>query len=153
MSLALYAMTLAIYDHQTSGELDVDWLESVARRALPLCSGNPGKGAALLLGDLEEIEVSLLDDAAIAEVNERFLSHTGPTDVITFDHGEILIGVGVARENAAAFGKTLKEEVALYIVHGLLHLNGWEDKCRDEAAEMATLQETILAKAIGKLRP
>lgn len=139
-------MPVEIYDHQDSPGVDIEWLEEVARRALPRCVASRGKHPPLL-ENLAGIEVSLLNDKEMARVNEQFLSHRGPTDVITFDHGEILVGVGVARENAEAFGKTLMEELALYIVHGLLHLNGWEDKDPGEAAELAALQESILAES------
>ena len=48
--------------------------------------------------------------------------------MITFEHGEIVISAQTAAENAAKYGKRLDHEVALYIIHGLLHLNGYEDK-------------------------
>jgi len=138
---------LGIFNHQDQFRVDIGWLERIGIFALPLCLASPGRHAAPL-SDLEEIEVSLLDDATITMVNEEFLQHEGPTDVITFDHGEILIGVEVAEANAESFGNSLNDELALYIIHGLLHLNGWEDKVPSEAAEMAALQETILAEAI-----
>ncbi len=138
---------LGIFNHQDQFRVDVGWLERIGTFALPLCLASPGQHAAPL-SDLEEVEVSLLDNETITRVNEEFLQHEGPTDVITFDHGEILIGVEVAEANAETYGNSLNDEVALYIIHGLLHLNGWEDTDPSEAAEMATLQKTILAGSI-----
>ncbi len=138
---------LGIFNHQDQFRVDVGWLERIGTFALPLCLASPGKHAAPL-SDLEEVEVSLLDNETITRVNEEFLQHEGPTDVITFDHGEILVGVEVAEANAENFGNSLNDELALYMIHGLLHLNGWEDEDPTEAAEMAILQESILAGSI-----
>jgi probable rRNA maturation factor len=140
-------MMLGIFNHQDQLRVDIGWLERIGTFALPLCLASPGKHATPL-SDLEEVEVSLLDNEAMAKLNEEFLQHDGPTDVITFDHGEILIGVEVAEENAENFGTSLNDELALYIVHGLLHLNGWEDKDPAEGKEMAELQATILGASI-----
>ncbi len=116
----------------------------------------PGKGragakAGGVLRGLAEVEVSFLSDAAIARVHRDFMGIPGATDVITFDHGEIVISTETARENAALYGRSLGEELALYIVHGLLHLNGYEDKTGPEAARMHRIQEKILQECLARL--
>jgi len=75
----------------------------------------------------------------------------GPTDVITFDHGEIVIGAEVAIRQALDCGEGLEREVRRYMVHGLLHLHGYEDDTPDAAALMWAKQEAILSKAEGEL--
>jgi probable rRNA maturation factor len=71
----------------------------------------------------------------------------GPTDVITFHHGEIFISAETARSNAGLFGTKLARELRLYIVHGLLHLHGFDDRNPAGARKMKTVQGKILARA------
>ena len=70
----------------------------------------------------------------------------GPTDVITFHHGEIVIGAEVAERQAAEYGEPLPREILRYFVHGLLHLAGHEDEEPAERAAMEAVQETIVAR-------
>jgi probable rRNA maturation factor len=73
----------------------------------------------------------------MARVNQQFLQHEGSTDVITFDYGEgnpeaelrgeIFISIPDAVEQAREFGTTWQSELMRYIVHGLLHLRGFDD--------------------------
>ncbi len=68
----------------------------------------------------------------------------GATDVITFNHGEIVLSADTARRQALEHGETTDREIARYIVHGLLHLNGHEDADPDDAATMWRAQEHVL---------
>ncbi len=83
----------------------------------------------------------------MAELHRRFLHLPGPTDVITFQHGEIFVSVETARNHARRFGNSLEHEIRLYIAHGLLHLHGFDDKDAAGAAEMERLQEKLVAAA------
>ena len=77
-------------------------------------------------------------------LHRKFLGEPGPTDVLTFQHGEIFISVEIARRNARAFGNSLMRELKLYIVHGLLHLHGFDDQTPAEAHKTKAAQEKIL---------
>lgn len=134
---------LELHDHQSALALDLPRLTAAARAALPLVLSAPGTEPPAL-PSLENVEVSFLDDAAIARVHADFLDDPTPTDVITFDHGEILISTDTAVRQAAEFGEKPERETALYLVHGLLHLNGHEDHTDSGAAGMRRLQEEIL---------
>ena len=90
------------------------------------------------------IEISELDPF-LAELHRRFLHQSGPTDVITFQHGEIFVSTETARRQAQRFGTSLEHEVRLYIVHGLLHLHGFDDTTPRSAAEMKRTQEKLVA--------
>jgi probable rRNA maturation factor len=96
---------------------------------------------------LEQIEATILSNRAIAKIHREFLKAGGPTDVITFPYGEILIGAGIVSENAERFGHTATEEAALCVIHGLLHLAGWHDQTAPEAKLMAEKQEQIFKTA------
>jgi probable rRNA maturation factor len=74
-----------------------------------------------------ELSLVFVTDAEIALLNKRFLDHTGPTDVITFEHGEIVVSTERTVAQARRFGATPASELALYLIHGLLHLAGYDD--------------------------
>jgi probable rRNA maturation factor len=101
-----------------------------------------------VLSQLDEVSVALMSDRRIAELHHRFLNQTGPTDVITFQHGEIFVSTETARRQARAFQTSLEHELRLYIVHGLLHLRGYDDKTPAGAAEMKRLQEKLVASLL-----
>jgi probable rRNA maturation factor len=94
------------------------------------------------------VEITLLGEAAIAKVHGEFLEDPTPTDVITFEHGEILIGVPVAAANAKKYGHSVDREVALCVIHGLLHLLGYDDLTDMESLIMHARQEQILGEAL-----
>lgn len=94
---------------------------------------------------LEEVEISLVSDESIAKVHGEFLADPTPTDVITFQHGEILISLDTAMRQAAENSEPYEREVTRYIVHGLLHLAGWDDREEAERKAMHEVQERILA--------
>jgi probable rRNA maturation factor len=97
-----------------------------------------------------EVTFHLAGDTRMASLNETHLGHPGPTDVITFDYGDplpargpavgglrgdVFIGVEVARRQAREFQTDWTAEVVRYVVHGLLHLDGYDD--REPAARCA----------------
>ncbi|HEX5504476.1 MAG TPA: rRNA maturation RNase YbeY [Thermomicrobiales bacterium] len=102
----------------------------------------------------------VVDDAAIHDLNRRFLGHDEPTDVLTFPLGEDGPGfvnagprqlgeVYVSCERAAAqcaeWGNSPAREVRFLVVHGVLHLLGWDDATPEDRARMLARQEAILA--------
>ncbi len=106
------------------------WIERVLMRS--------GRAAA-------QISLALVDDAWIHALNRRFLGHDWATDVITFPlsepgeeplAGEIVVSAEMAARVAAESGDDPARELALYIVHGLLHLCGCEDSTPAGAAQM-----------------
>lgn len=121
-------------------------LEKFARKALPLCL-KLRKTKATDLTKLREIFVLLVSDRRMASLHRQFLNESGPTDVITFSHGEIFISAETARRHARQFGKSLARELQLYVVHGLLHLHGLDDRNKVAARKMEVTQERILERA------
>jgi probable rRNA maturation factor len=104
--------------------------------------------------DAAEISVALVGDAEIAALNEQYLSHEGPTDVISFhlhDRGEpplgdVYVGVEQAARQAAGFAVGADEEVLRLAVHGTLHVLGYEHPEDDDraASPMFARQEALL---------
>ena len=80
------------------------------------------------------VSVAFVTDRRIAELNRRHLGHPGPTDVISFAFepvsrkaevvGDVYISPGVARKNARAHGRGVREELLRLVVHGMLHVVG-----------------------------
>jgi probable rRNA maturation factor len=73
------------------------------------------------------------------------MSIPGATDVITFEHGEIVISAETARAYAREHQHSVEHEIALYIVHGLLHLNGYDDTTPEAKREMFRVQDEVWA--------
>jgi probable rRNA maturation factor len=138
---------LFVENHHPSLRPRKTWLKERAEKALPLCMASRGKGDAPL-GDLEEVWSHFVSDAEIARIHGEFLGDPTPTDVITFHHGEIIISLDHARSVAPTYGHSWREEILLYMIHGLLHLNGHEDNVRTSAEVMKQKQEEILRKVL-----
>lgn len=98
------------------------------------------------IAHLERVEITLLDDDEMARVHGEFLNDATTTDVITFEHGELLIGVEVAARQAKEFGSLADREIALYGIHGMLHLSGFDDRSSRDAKEMAVRQDEVLCE-------
>jgi probable rRNA maturation factor len=92
----------------------------------------------------EEINVIFVSDARIAAIHRQYMSVDGPTDVITFGHGEIMISVETAERQAKTFASSFEHELRLYCVHGLLHLAGFDDLTDAGFRRMAKMQERIV---------
>lgn len=102
---------------------------------------------AVLVGEgIREGEISLafVDNATIHRLNRQYLGHDEPTDVLSFPlgegtgrlAGELVIGAEVAQAQAHGRGHDVQAELALYVIHGLLHLCGYDDKTPAGAADM-----------------
>ncbi len=134
---------IEIYPHVDCPDLSLALLRKQTVEALPLCLACPGSEVPLL-GDLDEVEINLTSDETIARVHEEFMGDPTPTDVITFHHGEIFVSVETAEREARNHGNSVAEEILLYIIHGLLHLNGHTDLAELDRIQMTREQERIL---------
>lgn len=109
-----------------------------------------------------EISLTLLDDDGIADLNERYLGHEGPTDVIAFAMnapgapplGDLYIGLDQAIRQARALGVPPLEELARLAVHGTLHILGHDHPEGEErlTSPMWARQETILERVVETSR-
>ena len=97
---------------------------------------------------LRELSIALVDDAAIAAINQQFLHHAGPTDVISFNLGDGLGEIVVSAERAVIVARQLRRppaaELALYLVHGLLHIAGYDDHTPAQRRAMRTAERRVL---------
>jgi probable rRNA maturation factor len=125
-------------------------LEQFAAKAVRRCL-QARKRKQTDLSKLPNIFVWLISDRRMTRLHRQFLGQIGPTDVLTFQHGEIFISVEMAKRHARRFGNSLMRELQLYIVHGLLHLHGFDDRTQAEARKMKKAQEKILRDCSGAL--
>ncbi len=137
--------TLLISNRQRAVKLDLPAIQRRAEAALPACLQHPGDGHAALAG-LAEVEIAVVSDRVIARVHRQFLNVPGATDVITFEHGELVVSATTAARQARELGEIVERELLRYVVHGLLHLNGHEDAEAAPAARMWRVQEQIVAE-------
>jgi len=141
---------LFLYNRQKTHRPDLPWLRRILKAALPHCLA-AAKSPEAPLHELEEIEFTIVSDDDIAAVHAEFLDDPTPTDVITFHHGEILVSADTALRQGTEHGQPLNPELALYMIHGLMHLGGWDDHDADEAAEMTEKQSTILHQLLSPI--
>ncbi len=107
-------------------------------------------------GQAAELGLHLVSARRSAELNQQFLGHEGPTDIITFDQGstrdrlcgELFICVAEAIRQAREFGTTWDEEVRRYVIHGILHLRGLDD-LEPAARRIMKREENRLVKRFG----
>jgi probable rRNA maturation factor len=133
-----------MHNRQRAIRVQVAALQSFAQRALIECLKISRKKRSSL-ASLPDLSVILVSNRRMAELHRRFLHVPGPTDVITFQHGEIFVSTETARAHARQFGNSLGDELRLYIAHGLLHLHGFDDKNSADAAEMERAQKKLVA--------
>lgn len=109
---------------------------------------------AALRGDYpQSLAVLLTDDASVRELNARFREKDQPTNVLSFPAapnpeghlGDIALGYGVCAREAAEQGKPLGRHLQHLVVHGVLHLLGYDHMSDDEAEEMEGLERAVLA--------
>lgn len=104
------------------------------------------------LAQLEEVSVAIVSDRRIAEIHVEFMDIAGPTDVITFGHGDVVISAETAQTYAAQYQQPVDHEVALYIIHGLLHLNGFDDLEPRAHRRMHGVQARVMRACLRRLR-
>jgi len=104
------------------------------------------KRAAEAVLEKRKVVVALVDDPTIARLHKQFLDITGPTDVLSFPPGEIVVSADTARREAEARGIRPLHELMLYVVHGALHLAGHDDKRPAERSRMRAAERRVLGE-------
>lgn len=144
----MHTLEIIIGNHQEAVDIPLSWLtalEDIGDTAAQMAAGVAAHEENSLV-HLATLEVALVDDDTSARVHMDFMEIPGPTDVITFHHGEIVIGVEVALRQAAEYGEPFGREILRYFVHGLLHLAGHEDAGEDGRKAMEAAQEEMVAR-------
>jgi probable rRNA maturation factor len=149
-------MTTYIIELQTEADasgIDTHALERLAARALEV------EGVAMPA----ELSILLADDPTVHELNRAYRDADAPTDVLSFAQsegeqfarpegaaahlGDVVISIDTARRQAAEHSIELQDEVSHLLVHGILHLLGYDHELADDAAAMRLQEEEILGAA------
>jgi len=125
---------------------------------LPLDEERLRQAVEMILADAHvaqaTISLAVVDDPTIHQLNREYLQHDYATDVLSFLlerdeqslEGEIIVSADTAAECAAPFGWSAEDELLLYVVHGTLHLVGYDDTRPDLRREMRRRERTCLAR-------
>ncbi|MCD6231365.1 rRNA maturation RNase YbeY [Candidatus Aerophobetes bacterium] len=122
-------------------EVDLEFLRKVASK--------------LLKNEDKEISIVLVDEKKIRQLNKKFRREDKSTDVLAFPLGgefistrdllgEVIISVESAQKEAKKRNHSLKEEIVLLLIHGILHLKGYDDKRKEEKELMRKKEREIL---------
>ena len=125
-------------------------------RALPNARALTGRAARACLARFAlggGVSILLASDQAVGELNHRFRSKAGPTNVLAFPAtgncggglGDIALAFGVCVREAAEQGKPLADHMQHLVIHGALHLIGYDHQTRGEAETMEMIERQILA--------
>lgn len=133
---------IALNNQQANYRVDVRRLKQGVRTVLE----SAGVASAV-------ISLAVVDDATMHALNRQYLQHDYPTDVLSFvledddDHleGEIIISADYAAREAEQFGWRAQDEMLLYVIHGTLHLVGYDDLEPGLQAEMRAKEREHLA--------
>lgn len=107
----------------------------------------------------QQLDICIMNAESMAHLNESFVNHEGVTDVITFDFrdemydescseevaGEIYVCPAVAHDRAEEFGNCFDDELILYMIHGMLHLFGYNDKTDEDQADMTLAEQRSMS--------
>jgi len=104
------------------------------------------------IASLNQIHVLVVSDRRMAALHKQFSGIPGPTDVLTFRHGEIVISADTAATQARMFRTNVTAEIQLYVMHGLLHLAGFDDATPSKRRQMHQLQKKLMTTVLGSSR-
>ena len=101
---------------------------------------------------IAELNIIFCSDNYILDINQRFLQHDYFTDIITFYYcegdrlsGDLFISVDSVRENSLEYGSTFEEELDRVMVHGLLHLIGYDDHSEEDIRTMRSKENYYIS--------
>jgi probable rRNA maturation factor len=130
----------AVADEQKLLSIDRRWFKDL----VPFVLNREGVSDA-------KIGLAFVDDARMHELNKRYLAHDYPTDVLTFPmargktlEGEIVVSTEYAGRECVQYDWPVEMETSLYVVHGLLHLCGYDDADDAGADRMEVRQKELL---------
>ncbi len=127
------------------------------QRKLPVDRRRMRRAVEQIVRDAEitaaKISLAIVDDPTIAKLHQQFLGDPEPTDVLSFLlerspqvlEGEVVVSADTARSCAPRYGCTAAEELLRYVIHGTLHLVGYDDTTARKRAVMRKREEEYLS--------
>jgi len=138
-------MEIYLNNNQSKTELNLEYWENFVSQILEL----------LKLDDDNEISITFTNNEEIHKLNKEYRRVNSPTDVLSFPFnnelklpihilGDIIISIEKAEEQAKEFGHSIDREIAFLIVHGILHLLGYDHKKPEQEEKMISKQKELL---------
>ncbi|HYL81336.1 MAG TPA: rRNA maturation RNase YbeY [Candidatus Acidoferrum sp.] len=140
-------MAISLRNRQRRVRIETKWLRSLGEKAL-----------SRLMRESADCSVMVVDDATMAVLNQTYRGVSGPTDVLAFPMtegrfgrlsadllGDVVISAETAERQAREAGHDLRDELAHLLVHGILHLVGYDHGTTQERQRMWRRQRAILA--------
>jgi len=143
--------SINVRNHQSTRRVQMPLLRRIARTLV----------SQLLHKKYVELGVSLVEEAEMAQLNEDYMGHKGSTEVIALDYcevlsksiaGEIFVCVDEACFQAKRFRSTWQGELVRYVVHGALHLSGYDDQRAKDRRRMKEAEEQLLGELAKRFR-
>jgi rRNA maturation RNase YbeY len=109
--------------------------------------------------ELESVAINFLSSGEIQPINDKYLGHNYSTDILTITYsgenytldGEIFISLDDALFFAKKYGVELKDEVVRLVIHGFLHLIGYDDQNSDQKRKMKSKEDRLVDKYLNSL--
>lgn len=139
-----------VVEEGVQSEVEPDYLEEIALSVLEAEQVSGG-----------DISVLVSDNSTVQELNARYRGKDEPTDVLSFvasespgpdtqeNSGDIVISVSSVAENAERFRVSVAEELCRVLIHGVLHICGWNHTTNDDDEPMLRRQEALL-RSVGR---
>jgi probable rRNA maturation factor len=119
----------------TNFRVDKKFLKEVAEKTLSLTKF-----------EIPEMSIVLVCDARMKNLNKRYKDKNRVTDVLAFDYGEVIICLSQAKRQAKELRHSLKKELGILLIHGILHLAGHKDQTKQQRERMTKRQDNIFLK-------
>ena len=146
-------------NRQRKEKINIQELRKVVRSFLEDFASGENSVTQLRIEEYE-LAIHLVDETEMADLNETWLNHRGSTDVITFDYceperphrlaGEIFVCIPVAIAQSKQFKTSWQSEIVRYVVHGILHLAGYDDRTTRERRDMKRIENRRLRRLSGE---
>jgi len=121
----------------TSSRVDKNFLKKIGEKTLKL-----------LKIKLPEISLVFASDSRMKSLNRKYRGRNRVTDVLAFDYGEIIVCLPQAKRQAKKIGHSLKKELAILLIHGILHLAGYSDETKKGYNKMINKQKELWQKTM-----
>ena len=134
-------MNIAVKNLQTKVSFSVSKITPTVKQACKF----------LRLTKHKELSIVFVGPTRMQSINRKYLGHDYVTDVITFDldeAAEIVICPAVAFKNARVYSHSVTTEIVLYVIHGLLHLAGYDDHTQKDRDVMRVKEKQLLDKIL-----
>lgn len=95
------------------------------------------------------IDIILISDKEIIKMNKEWFGRSHATDVIAFDDGEVYISVDTAKRQAKERGVSVGDELLRLAIHGLVHIEGYDDLTLEKFCRMRCREWEVLIRSLG----